>query len=108
VEEAIAAGRRLVEAGPRAVLVKGGHLELATGEAVDVLVEADGGVTCFSAARVGTPGRAVRGTGCALATAIAVLLATGRPLPEAIAAAKGWLLARLPRAIDVGGERHLP
>lgn len=101
-EDAVAAGRALCLRGVAAVLVKGGHL--AGSAAVDVLVTA-GEIRQFSAARL--PGPPVRGTGCALATAIAVGLGRGLALGDAIAAAKAWLLAALAGAVDVGGERHL-
>ncbi|HYA79935.1 MAG TPA: bifunctional hydroxymethylpyrimidine kinase/phosphomethylpyrimidine kinase [Methylocystis sp.] len=76
---------RLVEAGAKAALVTGGHLE---GEPVDALF-ADGGVTLFPGARVAT--RNTHGTGCALSSAIAGNLALGFALAEAIARAKRWL-----------------
>jgi hydroxymethylpyrimidine/phosphomethylpyrimidine kinase len=102
VEEARGAGRRLVAAGAAAVLVKGGHL---AGDAVDVLVMRGGPERAFAAPRA--PGPAPRGTGCALATAIAVGLARGQDLPDAVAAAKAWLLDRIRAARPVGDERHL-
>lgn len=77
--------QQLVEAGARAVLVKGGHLE---GEPVDALY-ADGGVTLFPGKRIATPN--THGTGCALSSAIACGLAQGFALTEAIARAKRWL-----------------
>jgi hydroxymethylpyrimidine/phosphomethylpyrimidine kinase len=102
VEEALRAGRSLVAAGARAVLVKGGHLE---GDAVDLLVTA-AGERHFGAERV--PGPSPRGTGCALGTALAVELARGRPLEEAIPAAKAWLLEQIRAARLVGDEWQLP
>lgn len=101
-DDAVHAGRALCARGARAVLVKGGHLDGST--AVDVLVT-DGDVRRFVADR--SPGAPVRGTGCALATAIAVGLGRGLPLVEAISGAKAWLGDAIAHAIDVGGERHL-
>lgn len=107
LDAAAAAGRALCAFGVAAVLVKGGHL--AGAEAIDVLVSTLGGQTSerrFTGPRlVGPP---VRGTGCALATAIAVELARGRGVEPAIAAAKAWLRAHMARAVSVGGEWHLP
>ncbi len=79
------AGRALVERGARAVLVKGGHL---AGDATDVLCTADG---CwrFGGRRVAT--RNTHGTGCTLSSAIAVYLAGGASLKEAIRRAKRYL-----------------
>jgi hydroxymethylpyrimidine/phosphomethylpyrimidine kinase len=105
---AVAAAAILCDRGARAVLVKGGHL---TGEeAIDVLltVAADGSRVEQRFAGPRLPGPPVRGTGCALATAIAVGLARGLPRAEAIAGAKIWLTGGLGRSVVVGGERHLP
>jgi hydroxymethylpyrimidine/phosphomethylpyrimidine kinase len=102
LDEAATAGQALVAAGLPAVLVKGGHLP--GDEVVDLLCTA-AGVRRFAGARVA--GAAVRGTGCALATAIAVHLGRGLALGEAVAAGKSWLGAALVRAVDRGGERQL-
>lgn len=101
-DDATQAGRMLCDQGARAVLVKGGHLGGST--AVDVLVTGQD-VRLFAAPRL--PGRQVRGTGCALATAIAVGLGRGLSLDEAVARAKTWLHDAIARAVDVGSERHL-
>jgi len=99
--DARAAARDLRGLGGPAVLVKGGHLE---GEATDVL-SSPAGESLLSAPRV--PGPSPRGTGCALATAIAVELARGEPLADAVAAAKTWLLRRIEQAAAIGDERRL-
>lgn len=78
--------RALLELGPAAVLVKGGHLGGA--ESVDVLVR-PGGVTRISRPRVTTT--ATHGTGCTLSSAIAALVARdgiGRE-PDWVAAVEG-------------------
>lgn len=100
--EAEQAGQALVLEGVPAVLVKGGHGDGAL--AVDLLVR-PGGVRRFEAARL--PGPSVRGTGCALATAIAVALARGMDLERAIGGAKAWLHEAIAGAVAVGDERHL-
>ncbi|HLK88452.1 MAG TPA: PfkB family carbohydrate kinase [Polyangia bacterium] len=105
-DEAEAAARQLVEtAGLAAVLVKGGHLAADGGEVVDLLV------TRSQVVRLRRPrlaGASPRGTGCALATAIAVELARGRELATAAASGGEWLAGRIAAARDVGGERRLP
>ncbi|MGY2083579.1 bifunctional hydroxymethylpyrimidine kinase/phosphomethylpyrimidine kinase [Blastococcus sp. SYSU DS0539] len=68
-----AQARALLEFGPRAVLLKGGHLGGA--ESVDVLATADDVLT-FVRPRLHT--RATHGTGCTLSSAIAALLARRR------------------------------
>ena len=51
----------------------------------------------------------VRGTGCALSTAIACELGADKPLPEAVSAAKAYLTGRLTQAYSLGGRhRFLP
>jgi hydroxymethylpyrimidine/phosphomethylpyrimidine kinase len=62
--------RALLELGPRAVLLKGGHL--GGGSSVDVLATADG-VAVTQRPRVATT--ATHGTGCTLSSAIAALAA---------------------------------
>ncbi len=62
--------RALLDLGPAAVLVKGGHLEGA--ESVDVLVTA-AGTTLTRRPRVATA--STHGTGCTLSSALAALLA---------------------------------
>lgn len=105
IAEAEAAGRHLVEVeGLQAVLVKGGHLADAGGSLTDLLVTSSG-TTRYPHRRA--PGASPRGTGCALATAIAVELGRGRPLGEAIATAINWLAAAIAAATSVGNERHL-
>ena len=103
-QEAEAAGRSLLQAGLRAVLVKGGHLDEGSGIVTDLLVTADRSRP-QSHPRVAPP--TPRGTGCALATAIAVELGRGADLAAAVDAATEWLTSAIAAAVDVGGERHL-
>jgi len=72
---------RLLREGPKAVLLKGGHLE---GDPADVLATASG-TEVFTAPRIAAR---ARGTGCRLASAIAAGLARGLPLREAVIAAR--------------------
>jgi hydroxymethylpyrimidine/phosphomethylpyrimidine kinase len=104
IDEMAAQGQLLIEAGARAVLVKGGDL---SGEPVDVLV-ADGETRLFHGRRIAT--RHTHGTGCALSSAIAAGLAKGAPLIDAIAAAKVWLEGALEaaEALELGDGRGPP
>lgn len=95
--EAEAAGRRLVEAGATAVLVKGGHLEAAP--ATDVLVTPDG-VEVFPGEHI--PARHTHGTGCTYSAAIATQLAHGRPLAQAIERAKAYVTEAIRAGLPVG------
>lgn len=99
--DAQAAARDLVALGVPAVLVKGGHLG---GDASDVL-SWGGGQRILTHPRIAGP--SPRGTGCTLATAIAVGLAIGQDLQQAVAAAKTWLAAKIANATQVGDEWHL-
>jgi hydroxymethylpyrimidine kinase/phosphomethylpyrimidine kinase len=107
--EVATAGKRLVhDLGLSAVLVKGGHVpgQDRTGrdQVTDVLVT-ESATTYFSRPRVGGP--SPRGTGCALATAIAVALGRGESLADAIGTATTWLAAAIAAARPVGAEWHL-
>lgn len=105
-EGAARAGTTLLERGVRAVLVKGGHLGGAGQPITDTLVEA-GRVRHLEHPRLA--GGDVRGTGCALATAVAVELGRGAGLFPAVETATAWLAGALAAAVEVGaGERHLP
>ena len=99
--DARSAARSLRALGITAVLVKGGHLD---GDATDVLLS-PAGESLFSSPRIAGP--SPRGTGCALATAIAVGLARGETLERAVASAKTWLTRHIASARTVGDERHL-
>jgi hydroxymethylpyrimidine/phosphomethylpyrimidine kinase len=109
-DDAAAAGRQLVAVlGLAAVLVKGGHLAQVAGSVVDVLTTARGSAPM---PHPYVAGPNPRGTGCALATAIAVELGGGLPLAEAIAVAAGWLVEAIASAVRIetigGFEHHLP
>lgn len=92
-------GRRLLRFGSQAILLKGGHRYAGRGDgedAVDLLV--------YRAAADGDPVERIaskrvtgssRGTGCALASAVAAGLAAGKPLSEACRAAKSYVLGML-------------
>lgn len=74
------AGEALLKMGAKAALVKGGHGEGK--ELVDVLVTKEGKSVRFPNKRIDTVH--THGTGCSLASAIAVLLARGLRLHEAV------------------------
>src|SRR5262249_25065465 len=97
--------KRLLRAGCRNVLVKGGHM---TGdEAVDVLGVKGGEMVLFSAPRV--PRRTnVHGTGCVLSAAITARLALGRSLEDAVQGGKAFVTAAIGSARPIGrGSRQL-
>jgi len=90
------AARAIAAMGPRAVVVKGGHLE---GAPLDVLY--DGGViTRLNAPRVLTAN--THGTGCVFSAAITAYLARGVELPEAVRAAKVFITKAIEAALPLG------
>ena len=92
---------RLLELGPRHVLLKGGHLDGE--ESVDVLVSRNADPVEFGAPRVHTLN--THGTGCTLSSAIAALLPQRPDMATAVADAKEYLTEAIRRAgdIDAGG-----
>ena len=99
LDDAEAAARDLAGFGPRAVLVKGGHLEDELGEAVDVLFM-DGELTRVSGPRFDTED--THGTGCALSAAIAARLAHGDGLEAAVTYAKKFVAGAIEHGLRIG------
>lgn len=95
------AARTLLDYGPEAVLVKGGHLS-DTAEAVDVLVTDDTSRT-YSVPRIDTPH--THGTGCTYASAIAANLAKGHGLEDAVERAKRYVTGAIRNALPLGQGR---
>ncbi len=85
--------RVLLAEGVRAVLIKGGHA--SSDVAADVLVRPDAPPLWLSGPRLSA---SRRGTGCALASAIAAALAAGADLPEACRRGRAHVLALLAEA----------
>lgn len=103
-----ALGHALRASGARAVLVKGGHAEVAGESLCDVLVDGDGEAS-FVMPRLAT--RNSHGTGCTLASAIACGLASGLHLRDSVAAARHFLQEALKAADDLqvgSGSGHGP
>lgn len=102
-----AAAQALLKLGPRAVLLKGGHLP---GEQLtDLLCDAQGsdaqGSESFTSAKLHTS--STHGTGCTLASAIAAGLAFGLSMHEAVVQARAYVR----RAIETApgfGHGHGP
>ena len=103
-DDMLPAARDLLALGPRAVLLKGGHLSAASnagedGVLQDVLVTADGTERVYAHTYIDTPH--THGTGCTLSAAIAAHLARGDALEVAIEASLDYLLHA------IGAGRHL-
>ncbi|MDF1750149.1 MAG: bifunctional hydroxymethylpyrimidine kinase/phosphomethylpyrimidine kinase [Alphaproteobacteria bacterium] len=85
-EAMVAAAERLLALGPKAVLLKGGHM--AGQDSADLLLTGEGSVWL--------PGRRIEtqnthGTGCTLSSAIAAHLALGQTVEEAAKSAKAYI-----------------
>jgi hydroxymethylpyrimidine/phosphomethylpyrimidine kinase len=96
-EEMHIQGRKLLEFGAGAVLIKGGHG--GGPDSIDLLVET-AGYTRFSAQRTETEN--THGTGCTLASAVAAGLAKGFLLGEAVGEAKTYVSAAIAAADRLG------
>lgn len=90
------AARIIARSGPRAVLVKGGHLR---GEATDLFYQ-DGRVRLLKDSRIKT--RHTHGTGCTYSASITAGLAKGRDLFPAIVAAKKFITQAIRTAPGLG------
>ncbi len=97
VEDMERAAVEICSLGAEAVLVKGGHLPGPV--LTDILVDSTGTLR-LEDPRIET--RHTHGTGCTLASAIAVRLATGVPLHDAVADARGYVREAIRTAPDLG------
>jgi hydroxymethylpyrimidine/phosphomethylpyrimidine kinase len=90
------AARALLALGPRAVVVKGGHLD---GDAVDIFFDG----TRLEELRVPRLATAnTHGTGCTFSAAIAARLADGAELLAAVRGAKAYITEAIKRSYAVG------
>lgn len=96
------AARRIAAYGPRAVVIKGGHIE---GDPIDLLYDGRSFVEIGSGPRIDTPN--THGTGCTFASAIAAELARGEDVEDAVRAAKAYLTEALRASYAIGGG-HSP
>ena len=97
-------GKALLAYGPKAVLMKGGHLE--SEESPDLLITAQGS-QWYDSPRIDTQN--THGTGCTLSSAIAAQLAKGNSYEEAIHHAKAYVHAAIAEADSLHiGSCHGP
>jgi hydroxymethylpyrimidine/phosphomethylpyrimidine kinase len=98
------AARRIHALGPRAVIVKGGHL---VDSATDILWDGKS-FTRFPGERLAST--STHGTGCTFSSAIAAGLARGHALGEAVREAKAYVTAAIregwPLGRGVGALKH--
>jgi hydroxymethylpyrimidine/phosphomethylpyrimidine kinase len=96
-DQAADAARRILDFGPRAVLVKG---ILDRDDVVDLLAQATEQRE-FRRPRIEV--RATHGSGCTLSSALAAALALGLDLPQAVESAKDFVWRAIESAWPVGG-----
>lgn len=92
-----AAATALLALGPRAVLLKGGHLD---GDTLTDFLATARGVRAFSGPRIHT--RNTHGTGCTMASAIAAGLARGLDVVDAVERARDYVLEAIRTAPGLG------
>jgi hydroxymethylpyrimidine/phosphomethylpyrimidine kinase len=90
------AARDILDLGPRAVVMKGGHRQ---GDATDVFFDGHAFHT-FSAPRIETPN--THGTGCTFSAAITAGLARGMDVLDAVGAAKHYLTEAIRHSQPLG------
>jgi hydroxymethylpyrimidine/phosphomethylpyrimidine kinase len=90
------AAKAIAGLGPKAVLIKGGHLET---EAADLLYT-EGHFHCFSSQRIQT--RHTHGTGCTFSAAITAELAKGAGLHQAVSSAKQFITRAIETSPGLG------
>ncbi len=96
-DDLVGVAGQLLEWGPAAVLIKGGHL---AGESVTDWLVWRGGSRAFTAPRIAS--RNTHGTGCTLASALAAGLAQGLALTVAVERALTYVREAIRTAPDLG------
>jgi hydroxymethylpyrimidine/phosphomethylpyrimidine kinase len=91
------AAMTLLELGPKAVLLKGGHFD--SDPVIDVLATAQG-LTRFTSPRIQSTN--THGTGCTLASAIATGISQGMELNAAVERARAYVLKAISTAPGLG------
>ena len=95
----------LFKLGPKAVLMKGGHLNEDAAQVTDFLFDDQGNVFSFDGQRIQT--RHTHGTGCTTASAIACGIAQGLSPEKAVERAKAYVFEAI-RTAPGFGSGHGP
>ena len=96
LEDMKEAGYKILELGPKYVLMKGGHLE---GDAIDVLIGKD----IFEVYKQQRLNRKnTHGTGCTLSSAITSYLALGYSIEESVSLSKEYITEAIRNSFDIG------
>jgi hydroxymethylpyrimidine/phosphomethylpyrimidine kinase len=93
------AAQKLLQLGPRAVLLKGGH---ANSDVLEDLLVIQGTNEIYRYSHQCVRTQHTHGTGCTLSAAVAAGLASGLPLPQAVERAIDWLHNAIVHAWPLG------
>lgn len=88
-DDAMTAARSLATLGPQSILITGGHVDAEAGKVSDVFLHGENTFDVFESERIETDH--THGTGCTLASAIAVGLAQGMEMRDAIVRARHYV-----------------
>jgi len=102
LKDARAAAQKILDLGPKTVIIKGGHL--AGPNAVDLFFDGQSFTELSSARNVTEP---VHGTGCTFASAIAARLAVGDDVQAAVQKAKEYIAGAIEHSMKVGSRARL-
>ena len=102
VADAREAARRIVDLGPSAVVITGGHLP--TEDVTEILFDGRDFIE-FHGVRLAP--QATHGTGCTFSAAITAALAHGRSLADAVQAAQTYVHDAIRRGIEPGAGSRL-
>ncbi len=98
LNDAAAAGRAILKLGPKAAVIKGGHLR---GEPVDLLLTEGGACRQYRGTRINSG--STHGTGCTFSAAMTALLSKGCSLEDAVLGAKEFVSNAILYGIRIGG-----
>jgi len=97
VQDSITAGEEILKLGPKAAVIKGGHLP---GEPVDVLCQKGKEPLQFYGARASSS--STHGTGCTFSSALAAYLATGSTVEDAVRSSKQFVYNAILYGLKIG------
>ncbi len=97
IKDAAVAGNAILRLGPRAVVIKGGHLK---GSPIDMLVTGDGAIRQYGGSRISSG--STHGTGCTFSAAITALLSKGCSLEDSVLGAKEFVSNAILYGLRIG------
>ena len=95
------AAEAILKLGPKAALIKGGHLNLGDGLVHNLLLTQSGEQHLHTSRRIES--QHTHGTGCTLSAAIATLLGVGWAMEEAFKKAEAYVAGAIKHAPGLGG-----